>query len=80
MAGRQLVQSALRLRAYALLSRTQLYARILLPGVRFSYGKLAGNYQHLSGLRHSLECSIPLSHSAFRASLICAMLIFIPRH
>ncbi len=54
LAGRQLVESALRLRAYALLSRAQLYLRIALPGSRFSYGKLADNYQHLSGLASQL--------------------------
>ncbi len=54
LAGRQLVDSALRLRAYALLSRAQLYLRMALPGARFSYGKLADNYQHLSGLASQL--------------------------
>jgi len=48
-AGRQLVDSALRLRAYALLSRALLYVRIALPGVRLSYGQLVDSYQRLSG-------------------------------
>jgi hypothetical protein len=54
LAGRQLVASALRLRAYALVSRAQLCLRIALPGTRFSFGKLADNYQHLSGLASQL--------------------------
>ena len=50
LAGRQLVESAVRLRAYALLSLAKLCLRMLLPGARFSDGRLADNYQHLSGL------------------------------
>jgi len=53
-AGRQLVDAALRLRAYAMLSSLQLYARMAVPGARLSYGKLADNYQHLSGLATQL--------------------------
>jgi hypothetical protein len=49
-AGRQLVDSALRLRASALLSVTLLYVRMALPEVRLSYGQLADKYQQLSGL------------------------------
>jgi hypothetical protein len=70
VAGRQLVESALRLRAYALLSRTQLYARILLPGARFSYGKLADNYQHLSVLASQLAL---MQHST-QATRLSALL------
>lgn len=53
-AGRQLVDSALRLRVYALLSGTMLYLRMLLPGTRLSYGRLADKYQHLSALASQL--------------------------
>jgi hypothetical protein len=54
LAGRQLIDSALRLRAYALLSVCKLYLRMALPEVRLSYGQLADNYQHLSGLAGQL--------------------------
>jgi hypothetical protein len=53
-AGRQLIDSALRLRAYALLSGVVLYVRVLFPETRLSYGKLADNYQHLSTLASQL--------------------------
>jgi hypothetical protein len=53
-AGRQLVDSALQLRGYALLYRAQLYLRLALPGAQFSYGKLADNYQQLSSLASQL--------------------------
>ena len=36
-AGRQLIDSALRLRAYALLSGAKLYVRIVFPDARLSY-------------------------------------------
>src|ERR1700693_924559 len=45
LAGRQLVDSALRLRAYALLSGAKLYVRMLFPQRRLAFGKLADNYQ-----------------------------------
>jgi hypothetical protein len=54
LAGRQLMDSALQLRGYALLYRGQLYLRMALPEARFSYGKLADNYQHLSSLASQL--------------------------
>lgn len=66
LAGRQLVNSALRLRGYALLSRAQLYLRMALPGMRFSYGKIADNYQHLSGLAGQLAL---MQHPAQAARL-----------
>jgi hypothetical protein len=66
LAGQQLVDSALRLRAYALLSSAQLYLRMALPGARFSYGKLADNYQHLSGLAGQLAL---MQHPAQAARL-----------
>jgi hypothetical protein len=53
-AGRQLIDSALRLRIYALLSGVVLYVRVLFPETRLSYGKLADNYQHLSALASQL--------------------------
>jgi hypothetical protein len=54
LAGRQLIDSALRLRAYALLSVAKMYLRMALPEARLSYGELAENYQHLSGLAGQL--------------------------
>jgi hypothetical protein len=54
LAGRQLVDSALRLRAYALLSIAKLYVRKALPEARLSYDQLADKYQHLSGLASQL--------------------------
>jgi hypothetical protein len=53
-AGRQLIDSALRLRAYALLSAAKLYVRMVFPGARLSYGRLADSYQHLSALASQL--------------------------
>ena len=53
-AGRQLVDTALRLRAYALLSGAKLYVRMLFPQRRLAFGKLADNYQHLSALAGQL--------------------------
>jgi hypothetical protein len=53
-AGKQLIQSALRLRAYSLLSCAKLYLRMVFPGARLSYGELADSYQHLSALASQL--------------------------
>jgi hypothetical protein len=53
-AGRQLMDSALRLRAYALLSGAKLYVRLVIPEARLSFGGLADNYQHLSSLASQL--------------------------
>ncbi len=53
-AGRQLIDSALRLRAYALLSGATLYVRLMFPATRLSYRKLADNYQHLGALASQL--------------------------
>jgi hypothetical protein len=69
-AGRKLVESALRLRASALLSVTLLYVRMALPGVRLSYGELADKYQHLSGLASQLAM---MQHPA-QAARFSAML------
>lgn len=53
-AGRELIESALRLRAYALLSAAKLCLCIVFPGARLSYGRLADNYQQLSALASQL--------------------------
>ncbi len=53
-AGRQLAENAIRLRAYALLSVAKLGLRIVLPGARWSNGRLADTYQDLSGLAGQL--------------------------
>jgi hypothetical protein len=53
-AGQQLLDSALRLRIYALLSIIRLYLGIALPGAHLSAGRLADNYQHLSSLAGQL--------------------------
>jgi hypothetical protein len=53
-AGRQLIDRALRLRAYALLSSALLHVRLMFPGTRLSYGKLADNYQNLGALASQL--------------------------
>ena len=53
-AGSQLIDSALRLRAYALLCAAKLYVRMVFPQARLSYGRLADNYQHLSALAGQL--------------------------
>lgn len=53
-AGKQLIQSALRLRANSLLSCAKLYVRTVFPEARLSYGELADNYQHLSALASQL--------------------------
>ena len=53
-AGQQLLDSALRLRLYALLSMIRLYLGIALPGAHLSAGRLLDNYQHLSSLAGQL--------------------------
>jgi hypothetical protein len=53
-AGNQLIESALRLRAYALLSIAKLYVRMVFPEARLSYGRLVDYYQHLSALSGQL--------------------------
>jgi hypothetical protein len=65
-AGSQLIDSALRLRAYALLSTTKLYVRMVFPEARLSYGRLADNYQHLSTLASQLTL---MQHPARAARL-----------
>ena len=53
-AGRQLLDTALRLRLYALLATIRLYVGIALPGAHLSAGRLVDNYQHLSSLAGQL--------------------------
>ena len=53
-AGQQLLDSALRLRLYSLLSIIGLYLGIVLPGAHLSAGRLVDNYQHLSSLAGQL--------------------------
>jgi hypothetical protein len=69
-AGRQLIESALQLRANALLSTVKLRARMALPGARFSYGKLADNYQHLSGLAGQLALMQHPTHASRLSALL----------
>lgn len=47
-AGQELVNSALRLRVYALFALCVLYARIALPGARISSGRIIETYQALT--------------------------------
>jgi hypothetical protein len=49
-ASRQLVDNALRLRIYAILSLAKLYVRIAVPEARLSSSRLADNYQELRSL------------------------------
>jgi hypothetical protein len=65
-AGRQLIDSALRLRAYALLCAAKLYVRMVFPEARLSYGRLVDNYQHLSALASQLTL---MQHPAQAARL-----------
>jgi hypothetical protein len=53
-AGQQLLDTALRLRLYALLATIRLYLGIALPGAHLSAGGLVDNYQHLSSLAGQL--------------------------
>ena len=45
-----LVNTALRVRLYALLAQTKLYANMLLPGVQFSPRQISESYEDLTGL------------------------------
>lgn len=69
-AGQQLLDSALRLRLYALLSIIRLYLGIVLPGGHLSAGRLVDNYQHLGSLAGQL---VFMQHPA-RASRLPAIL------
>jgi hypothetical protein len=68
-AGKDLMYSALRLRAYALLYSISLYVRIIFPQSRLSYGELVDNYQHLSALASQL-CLIQHPSQASRLSAL----------
>jgi hypothetical protein len=54
IAGQRLIDSALRLRIYALLMTARLYLTVAMPGVPLSVGGLLDSYQHLSGLATQL--------------------------
>jgi len=54
LAGKQLIDSAVRLRVYALLAIAKLYLRIALPHARLSPTRLAEKYQDLSSLAGQL--------------------------
>jgi hypothetical protein len=69
-AGQQLLDTALRLRLYALLATMKLYLGIALPGSHLSAGRLVDNYQHLSSLAGQLAFIL---HPA-RASRLPAIL------
>ena len=69
-AGRQLIDHALRLRAYALLSGAKLYVRMVFPEARLSYGRIADNYQHLS----ALASQITLMQHPTQAARLSALL------
>jgi hypothetical protein len=69
-AGQQLLDTALRLRLYALLATMRLYLGIALPGAHLSAGRLVDNYQHLSSLAGHL---VFMQHPA-RASRLPAIL------
>jgi hypothetical protein len=53
-AGQQMIDRAIRLRLYALLSTVKLYIGVALPGARLSTGRLVESYQQLSGLASQL--------------------------
>jgi hypothetical protein len=69
-AGQQLIDSALRLRLYALLSVGKLYVGIALPGAHPSAATLLDNYQRLSDLAGRLAV---MQHPA-RAARLSAVL------
>ncbi len=69
-AGRQLMDSALRLRAYALLSGAKLYLRMVFPEAHLSYGQLADNYQRLSALASQLARMQHPAHAARLSALL----------
>lgn len=69
-AGRELVDRALRLRAYSLLAIAQMYVRLALPTVQFSYSKLADNYQHLSHLAGQVALMEKPAHAAKLSALL----------
>jgi len=48
-AGQELVNDALMLRVFVLLTEAKLYATILLPGLRFTPDRVASSYENLTG-------------------------------
>lgn len=68
-AADELVESALRLRFYALLAVGLLHARILVPGARWNLGQVAADYQ---GLRDRVArlCRLQLPAQAGRISAV----------
>jgi hypothetical protein len=69
-AARQLVDNALRLRIYALLSLAKLYVRFAVPEARLSSESLAENYQQL----RSLAGYLALSENPARAARLARIL------
>jgi hypothetical protein len=70
LAGKELMNSAWRLRSYALLYTLSLYVRIIFPHWQFSYGELVENYQQLSALASQLSLmQYPTQASRFSALL-----------
>jgi hypothetical protein len=49
-AGAELVNTALRVRVYAVMARTKLYAGMLLPAVPLSAGPITDSYENLTGM------------------------------
>jgi hypothetical protein len=68
--GRQLIDSALRLRLYAILAMARLYLGIALPGARLSADRLLDGYERLSDLVAQLAI---MEHPA-RAARLSAIL------
>jgi hypothetical protein len=69
-AGRQLIDSALRLRLYTLLALARLYVGIAIPGLRLSPAGMLESYQRLSGLATRLA----VIQNPARAARVAAIL------
>lgn len=69
-ASRQLIENALRLRIYALLSLAKLYLRIAVPEARLSSGRLADNYEQF----RSSVSYFALKENPARAARLSAIL------
>jgi hypothetical protein len=65
-----MVDRALRLRLYALLSTAKLYIGIALPRARLSSARLVENYQQLSGIASQLALLQHPSRSARLSSIL----------
>ena len=70
-AGRQLIDSALRLRAYALLSSVKLYVRMVFPEARLSYGQ---NGRQLSASQRFGQSAYVLMQHPTQAARLSALL------